>query len=76
MIRKPVETPVDGIANSFGNDAGPPGVFSEILQRNVSCYLTDKKRVAIGALMYGFRSFESQIYPRAALDQINYFYLG
>lgn len=76
MIRKPVETPANGIANSFGNDAGPPGVFGDILQRNVSCYLTNKKRVAIGAIMYGFRSFKSQIYPRATLDQLPHLLLG
>ena len=76
VIRKPVETPANGIANSFGNDAGPPGVFGDILQRNVSCYLTNKKRVAIGAIMYGFRSFKSQIYPRATLDQLPHLLLG
>ena len=76
MIRKPVEKPANGIAYSFGNDPGPPGVLGNILQRDLARYLTDEQRVAVGALMYGFCSFESQIYPRDALDQISHFFLG
>ncbi len=76
MIRHPIETPADGIANTLGNDAGPALVFGYIVQRDLTCYLTDKKRISIGALMYDIRSFGGQGDSRVAFHQFPHLLLG